>query len=80
MCLDNAELLIKERQNEFQSVLKKLLDECPRLKIIVTSNTPMHSMSTTTEYDMHITQRLRSKQSVELFFDQIQNSIVKLMP
>ena len=37
-------------------------------------------MNTTTEYAIHFTQRLRSKASVELFFDKIQNSVHKLLP
>ena len=38
ICFDNAEELIIHLQNVFHDLLKKLTDDCPKLRIIVTSN------------------------------------------
>lgn len=65
--LDNIEDPLHSDEYLFKIILKKLLDNCPHVKILVTSKTKLDKIGTTEEKIVYIP-KLSEQNSVKLFF------------
>ena len=69
ICFDNAEEIINREQNKFQLLLKKMLEYCPQLRLIITSNKPLNEMGNMIHPINQYVSELSTLQSVALFFE-----------
>lgn len=65
--MDNIEDPLHSDEYLFKIILKKLLDNCPNVKILVTSKTKLDKIGTTEEKIVYIP-KLSEQNSVKLFF------------
>ena len=65
--MDNIEDPLHSDEYLFKIILKKLLDNCPHVKILVTSKTKLDKIGTTEEKIVYIP-KLSEQNSVKLFF------------
>ena len=69
LCLDNAEEVILNDNEEFASALAQLYDECPNLHVIVTSIRDIGRLPNEIDPKPCIVRQLRSQSAVELFLE-----------
>lgn len=67
VCLDNAEELIEYKQSEFKQLLKKLLNSCPYLQILITSRKHLLKIDDNIDTDPLFIPELKGNKPVELF-------------
>ena len=79
ICFDNAEDLIENNQEQFQSLLQELTENCPTLKIVITSNKPLQPNSNLKVHQSFIS-GLKSKRAVELFLDILDRNRLQVSP
>ena len=59
LCIDNCSLLIEDDKEEFVYILSELYDECPRLRIIVTSCRDFGSLPNNQNAKPYLLQQLK---------------------
>ena len=71
MCLDNANQLIEHDRSEFFYFLATLYDDCPNLRLIVTSDRwiDFGLLPNKVTIKPYLLRPLKDSQSVELFLD-----------
>jgi hypothetical protein len=67
VCFDNAEDLIDAKKEEFRSLIKKLLNNCHHLQIIITSQKHLNKIDDSIENDLLFIPELKGSKPVELF-------------
>ena len=74
ICFDNAEEIITAKEYDFQTLLKNLTEECPGLKIVITSNKGLNQMSNQVHPVVEYCQQFSRAQSVDLFIDTLEKN------
>ena len=74
ICLDNVEDLITHKSADFQKLLKDLTEECPRLKIILTSNRGLNTALNLVHPIVKYCHHIKISNSVELFLDTLRKN------
>ena len=72
ICFDNAEGIIKKEKENFQLLLKNMIDHCPQLRLVITSNATFNEYGNILHPDHHYVSQLTTVQSVELFLETLE--------
>ena len=72
MCLDNCEDMIEKNQKKFQVILNKLIEECPNLTIVITSNKDLNEARMVCMPAICVVHSLSIEKMVKMFVDAVE--------